>query len=40
MEVATKKSKIEIAKAMLKKNMKLKDISEITGLSLEEINKL
>ena len=32
--------KIEIAKSMLKKNMKLKDISEITGLSIEEIEKL
>ena len=40
MEVATKKSKIEIAKAMLKRNMELKDISEITELSIEEIEKL
>ena len=32
--------KREIAKAMLKKNMELEDISEITGLAIEEIEKL
>ena len=31
---------IEIAKAMLKKNMEIEDISEITGLTVEEINRL
>ena len=33
-------NKIETAKNMLKKNMSIEDISEITGLSIEEINKL
>ena len=32
--------KINIAKNMLKKNMPLEDISDITGLSIEEINEL
>ena len=31
---------IEIAKAMLLKNMDIKDISDITGLSIDEIHKL
>ena len=31
---------IEIAKVMLSKNMDIKDISEITGLSIEELNSL
>ena len=31
---------IEIAKVMLSKNMNIKDISEITGLSIEELNSL
>ena len=34
------KKSIEIAKNMLKKNMPIEDISDITGLSIEEINKL
>ncbi len=33
-------SKIEIAINMLKKNMRLEDIVEVTGLSIEEIEKL
>ena len=32
--------KVSIAKNMLNKNMPLEDISDITGLSIEEINKL
>ena len=32
--------KIKISKTMLQKNMSIEDISEITGLSLEEIEKL
>ena len=36
----TNKRNIEIAKNMLKKNMSLEDISEITGLSIENIKKL
>ena len=34
------KKSIEIAKNMLKKNMSIEDISDITGLSIEEINKI
>ena len=34
------KKSIEIDKNMLKKNMSIEDISDITGLSIEEINKL
>ena len=34
------KKSIEIAKNMLKKNMSIEDISDITGLSIEEIKKL
>ena len=34
------KKSIEIAKNMLKKNTSIEDISDITGLSIEEINKL
>ena len=34
------KKSIEIAKNMLRKNMSIEDISDITGLSIEEINKL
>ena len=30
----------EIAKNMLKKNMQIEDISEVTGLTTEEIEKL
>ena len=32
--------KVSIAKNMLNKNMSIEDISDITGLSIEEINKL
>ena len=32
--------KIEIAKVMLSKNISVKDISDITSLSIEEIEKL
>ena len=32
--------KVSIAKNMLKKNMPIEDISEITGLSIEEIKKI
>ena len=35
-----KKEKLEIAKSMLKKNMNIEDIIDITGLSKEEIKKL
>ena len=35
-----KQEKIEIAKSMLKKNMDIEDIIDITGLSKEEIKKL
>lgn len=35
-----RKSKIEIAKKLLKKNMKIEEIEEVTGLSKEEIKKL
>ena len=34
------KKSIEIAKNMLKKNMSIEDISEITGLSINEIKSL
>ncbi|MBR3230151.1 MAG: Rpn family recombination-promoting nuclease/putative transposase [Bacilli bacterium] len=37
---ATKKEKIETAKKMLEKSMKLEDIIDITGLSKEEIQKM
>lgn len=33
-------SKIEIAKNMLKRNFSLKEISEITGLSIDKIKSL
>ena len=35
-----KEEKIEIAKMMLQKNMNVKDIADITGLSIEEIEGL
>ena len=35
-----RKEKHNIVKAMLKKNMKINLISELTGLSAKEINKL
>ena len=34
------KKSIEIVKNMLKKNMSIEDISDVTGLTLEEINNL
>ena len=34
------KNKIETARKMVEKNMKMKDIIEITGLTEEEINDL
>ena len=37
---AKEEKSIEIAKAMLLKNMNIKDISDITGLSIDEIHKL
>ena len=40
MEVATKKSKVEIAKSMLKDNVEIGTISKYTGLSIKEIEKL
>lgn len=39
-EEAEEKTKIETAKKMLEKNMKLEDIIDITGLSKEEIQKI
>ena len=36
----TKEKAIEIARKMLKKKMSMKDISEITGLTKEDIQKL
>jgi len=39
-EEGSKESKIEIAKSMLKKNMAINLISELTGLTKEEIKKL
>ena len=35
-----KEKTIEIAKVMLLKNISVKDISDITGLSIKEIEKL
>ena len=39
-EEGISQEKVSIAKNMLNKNMSLEDISDITGLSIEEINKL
>ena len=39
-EQGEKNSKIEIAEKMLKRNIDIKEISEITGLTEEEINNL
>ena len=39
-EEGKEEKSIEIAKAMLLKNMDIKDISDITGLSIDEIHKL
>ena len=38
--IGIKEKEIEIAKKMLKKKMNIKDISEITSLTIEEIEKL
>ena len=35
-----RENQIEIAKAMLRKNMELDDISEIIGLTIDEIKEL
>lgn len=40
MEEGREKEKIEIAKKLLGKNMPIKEIEEITGLTKEEIRKL
>ena len=40
MKQGLQKRNIEIAKSMLKKNMDIEDIIDITGLSKEEIKKL
>lgn len=39
-EAGVESNRISIAKKMLEKNMDIKDISEITGLSIEDISKL
>ena len=39
-EKVTKKEKQDIARNMLIKKMSIKDISDVTGLTLEEVNKL
>ena len=39
-EKGIEQNKIEVAKKMLKKNMELKDIIDITGMSKDEIEKL
>lgn len=38
--IGINEGKIEVAKNLLKKNMNLEDISEVTGLSLKQINKI
>ena len=38
--IGIKENKLEIAKKMLKKKMNIKDISEITSLTIEEIEKI
>ena len=40
MRLGEQKKERNIVKAMLKKNMKINLISELTGLSTQEINKL
>ncbi|MBQ8211389.1 MAG: hypothetical protein IJZ27_02525 [Treponema sp.] len=40
LEQGIKQSKIEIAKKSLEKNLPLETISEITGLSIKEIQEL
>ena len=39
-EEGISQEKVSIAKNMLNKNMSIEDIADITGLSIEEINKL
>ena len=39
-EQGTKNAKIEMAKKLLNQNVDIKIISETTGLSVEDINKL
>ena len=39
-EKGIEQNKIEVAKKMLIKNMELKDIIDITGMSKDEIEKL
>ena len=39
-EEGIEEEKIEVAKKMLDKNMSIEDISDITGLSIDEIKKL
>lgn len=39
-EVGEKEAKLDLAKKMIAKKMKLEDISEITGLSTDELQKL
>ena len=38
--IGIKENKLEIAKKMLKKEMNIEDISEITSLTIEEIEKI
>ena len=38
--IGINEGKIEVAKNLLKKNMNLEDISEVTGLSLKQINEI
>ena len=40
MEVATKKSKIDVAKSMLKEKLDVQTISKCVGLSIDEIEEL
>ena len=39
-EAGEKETKLDLAKKMIAKKMKLEDISEITGLSIDELKKL
>ena len=39
-EIGKEKANLSIAKKMLEKNMSIDEISELTGLSIEEIEKL
>ena len=40
LEQGSKQKELEIARAMLNKKMNIETISEITGLSIEEIEKI